>query len=263
MAIEASIQATLKRDRWITGAGLLGITTLAWLYMLDMAGDMPAMGMESMGMATMPRTWGISDFVLMFFMWAVMMVAMMIPSAAPTVLLYGTVAHRQAGGRAGYPAVALFTGGYLLAWGVFSFMATALQWGLERAALLSPMMVSTSPYLGGGLLIAAGLYQWTPLKRACLDHCRSPIEHLSAHWRSGPKGAVVMGLHHGAYCLGCCGLLMGLLFVLGVMNLLWVAAVAWFVFAEKLLPGGASLGRAAGAGLVGWGSWILASAFAA
>ncbi len=140
-----------------------------------------------------------------------------------------------------------FAAGYLVAWTLFSLAATALQWALEQAALVSPMMVGASAWLGGGLLVAAGVYQWTPLKHACLENCRSPDAFLSRIWRKGAGGAVAMGVHHGAYCVGCCWFLMALLFVGGVMNLLWVAAIAAFVLLEKIVRHGHLVSRACGA----------------
>lgn len=257
MASGAGLEALLKRDRLIILASLLGVTGLAWVYLFAMARNMSAMGQVAM---TQLGAWSAAEFLVMFLMWAVMMVGMMLPSAAPMILLYGLFARRQ--GARGNPLapVGLFAAGYLLAWTGFSLLATLLQWALELMALLSPTMVSTSPILGGALLIAAGAYQWTPAKNACLEHCRSPVEFLSRHWRKGKAGAVVMGLHHGLYCLGCCWFLMGLLFVGGVMNLLWIAAIAAFVLLEKAVPAGRWLGRAAGLGFVAWGSVVMTKA---
>lgn len=229
------------------------MTALSWIYLIAMAA-----GMADMGDMAMPqmRPWTLTDGLLTFVMWAVMMVAMMVPSAAPMVLLFAVIQGNRRDGSPVVPAWA-FAGGYLAAWTAFSAGATLLQWLLREAALLSPMMVSTSPTLGGVILLAAGVWQWTPQKAACLVHCRSPMEHLSASWREGKGGAFGMGWGHGLWCLGCCWALMALLFVAGVMNLLWVAAIALFVLVEKLAPRGDLLGRAAGALLVGWGAWML------
>jgi predicted metal-binding membrane protein len=206
-----------------------------------------------MGMAmAMPQMqgWSLAEALLLFAMWAVMMVAMMVPAAAPMILMFVTInRHRQAQQSPTVPT-AIFVAGYVLVWTGFSAVAAAAQWGLHAVALLSPTMVSTSPYLGGALLIAAGLFQWTPLKRACLTGCRSPLSFLMSEWRDGRGGALAMGFRHGAYCLGCCWLLMALLFVGGVMNLLWVAAIAGFVLAEKVAAWGERLGHAAGVILV-------------
>jgi predicted metal-binding membrane protein len=255
----------LRRERAVTAAGLAVITGLSWLWLIAMATDMapPGKAMPGMDMGAMlaagPASWTALDFGLTVVMWAVMMVAMMLPSAAPMILIYGLARRRQQDkGRGGeYASNGAFAAGYLFAWAAFSIAATALQWGLEQAALLSPMMVSASPWLGGGLLIGAGLYQFTPLKQACLVRCRAPFEFLSRHWRPGAGGAFAMGLHHGVYCLGCCWVLMALLFVLGVMNLAWVGALAGFVLLEKLVPRGALLGRAAGVALIAWGIAVL------
>jgi predicted metal-binding membrane protein len=201
--------------------------------------------------------WSAHDFWLMLIMWVVMMVGMMLPSAAPMILLYATVRRRQQRRGHVFAPTGVFAVGYLLAWTAFSLVATAMQWVLEQASLLSPMMVSASPYLGGALLIAAGIYQWTPLKHACLQNCRAPAEFLSRSWRNGTGGAVAMGVHHGAYCIGCCWVLMGLLFVAGVMNLLWVASITALVLIEKITAGGHLFARITGAIFVAAGVYMM------
>ena len=251
-----NLEAFLKRDRWFVLAGLAGATALAWAYLVVMAADMDAMAMGAVAMPAV-ETWSALDFWLMFVMWTVMMVGMMLPSAAPMILLYAAVSRRQRGRGHVFAPTGVFAAGYLVAWTVFSLAATALQWTLEQMALLSPMMASTSPYLGGGLLVAAGIYQWTPLKHACLQNCRAPAEFLSRSWRNGTGGAVTMGIHHGIYCVGCCWVLMGLLIVAGVMNLLWVAAITALVLIEKIAPGGYRLARIAGALFVAAGTYIM------
>jgi predicted metal-binding membrane protein len=231
------------------------VTALAWAYLVAMALPMDEM-MSSTEMMRM-RAWTPRDFVLMFAMWTVMMVGMMVPSAAPMALVYAAVARKA--GRQGSPVAPtyVFVSGYVVVWTAFSLAATFAQWGLESAALLSPMMVSTSPQLGAGLLIGAGLYQLTPAKRACLEHCRAPAYFISEHWRPGLLGAFRMGLLHGAFCLGCCWILMGLLFFGGVMSLLWIAGITAFVLVEKLLPAGPATARFAGFGLIGAGCFVL------
>ena len=154
-------------------------------------------------------------------------------------------------------ATGIFIAGYLAVWTAFSALAAIAQWILHGKALLSHMMVSTSPELGGGLLIVAGIFQWTPLKHSCLRHCRSPLSFLMTGWREGKLGAFGMGLKHGAYCTGCCWFLMALLFVAGVMNMWWVGAIAGFVLVEKIAPRGLWLGRIAGLLLAGWGVWVI------
>jgi predicted metal-binding membrane protein len=279
---EAFLPLILRRDRLPAFVGLIGVTVLAWLYLVWLArgmgemagagsmsgmssggsmsgGDMSGMSAGGMAGMAMPAlgAWSASYAVLMFLMWTVMMVGMMLPSAAPMILLYDRVRERQEAKGASLAGTGVFALGYLAAWALFSLGAIAAQWGLEWAALLSPMMVSASPWLGGGLLILAGIYQWTPLKNACLVHCRSPITFLAHHWRPGRVGAFRMGLHHGLYCIGCCWVLMALLFVFGVMNLLWIAALAVFVLLEKVLPRGDLVGRASGGLMIAAGLLLI------
>jgi predicted metal-binding membrane protein len=199
------------------------------------------------------------DLLLLFAMWWIMMIGMMLPSAAPMILTFSSINRRRRLRDEPFVPTAIFVAGYLLAWGGFSAMATLGQWGLERAALLSSMdMTTTSRWLGGVLFLAAGIYQLTPLKQSCLRACRSPFDFIVNRWRDGEVGALRMGLAHGVYCLGCCALLMVLLFAVGVMNLLWVAVLAIVVLVEKLLPLGEWTARVVGAGLVGYGLWLLA-----
>jgi predicted metal-binding membrane protein len=189
----------------------------------------------------------------------VMMLAMMVPTAAPMILVFATVSRqRRAQDRPFVPA-SVFLLGYIAVWSGFAAAATVAQWGLHSMALLSPMLVSTSPLLGGALLVAAGVFQWSPLKHICLTRCRSPLGFLMSEWREGTKGVLVMGLRHGMFCLGCCWALMALLLVLGVMNLLWIAALAGFVLIEKVAPAGHWVGRLTGILLVGWGGWMMLS----
>lgn len=206
----------------------------------------------------MPRMerWSSRDLLLTFAMWAVMMVAMMTPSAAPLVLLFARVQRDRRERAAPHLPTFLFLLGYLLVWGAFAAASTLAQWGLHSAALLSPLMVATSPLLGGLLLVLAGLFQLTPLKDACLKNCRTPLSFIMTGWREGPRGAVRMGVTHGFYCVGCCWLLMALLFVGGVMNLLWVGALALFVLLEKLVPSGPWVSRVAGAILLAAGAGV-------
>jgi predicted metal-binding membrane protein len=190
-------------------------------------------------------------------MWAVMMVAMMTPSAAPMILMFAGINRRRQNQQVPYVPTSVFLLGYLAVWAAFSVLAAAAQWGLQAVSMLSPMMVSTSPVLGGILLLVAGIYQWTPLKHACLSKCRSPVGFVLNEWREGRWGAFLMGLKHGSYCTGCCWAVMALLFVAGVMNLLWVAAIAGFILLEKVAPAGQRMGQAAGALLVAGGVVLL------
>ncbi len=254
----AGLEEILKRDRAITISGIAGVSALAWAYIIYLAWDMSGMDM-GIKMA-MPRvqSWSAVDFVLTFVMWTVMMVAMMVPSAAPMVLLFATINRKRREQQRPFVTTGLFLSSYLVVWAAFSALATTAQWGLQTAALVSPMMVSTSPILGGGLLLAAGVFQLTSLKYACLHHCRDPLGHLMTEWREGARGAFVMGFKHGVYCTGCCWALMVLLFVAGVMNLLWVAIIAGFVLVEKVAPGGRWVSRVSGLLFIVWGAWILA-----
>jgi predicted metal-binding membrane protein len=207
---------------------------------------------------TKVQPWTATEFGLRLAMCAVMMVAMMVPTAAPMTLLYAAVARKAA---AQYNPLALtfvFATGYIAMWTIFSLVATIAQHALDQAALLSPMMVSNNAVFGAALLIAAGVYQLTPLKNACLRNCRAPAHFLSRYWRTGNLGAFRMGLRLGAYCVGCCWILMGLLFVGGVMNLLWIAAIAIFVLLEKTVQFGGVSGRYAGAVMILVGALSLA-----
>jgi predicted metal-binding membrane protein len=195
----------------------------------------------------------------LFLMWAEMMVAMMIPTAAPVILTFAKVNRERRLQHRPFVATGLFVGGYLAIWTGFSLSIALAQWALHGAALLSTEMKGTNTLLGGMLLIAVGIYQFTRWKRACLDHCRSPLTFLLTEWREGRKGAVIMGLRHGAYCTGCCWLLMALLFVTGVMNLVWVAVITVLVLLEKLLPERFKLGTVCGISLATWGVWMIAS----
>jgi len=271
-AAEQAFERLLRHERAITVAGLAALVAPAWAWLLAgagmaTAGPMPAMpGMPDMpGMPAMsdsPQPWSPATWALMLAMWWTMMIAMMTPSATPTILLYARV-HRhsaaQGSGVGGIAPTGAFAAGYLLLWLVFALAATALQFGLQRAELLSAASLgSRSHWLSAGVLLVAGAYQLSPFKNACLSHCRAPAAFLSRHWRPGAAGALRLGLLHGAYCIGCCWLLMALLFVVGVMNLAWIAALTALVLAEKLLPGGVWIGRAVGLVLLAWAACLLA-----
>lgn len=260
------LEKLLRRDRTIVVTGLTAVTLVAWAYLLyaarGMAGE-GAPGIASDLVMPQVQSWGTIELLLLFVMWAVMMVAMMVPSVAPLVLTFARARRRRkegGGGVVGSAAILLL--GYLLVWAGFSVLAALAQWALHRGALLSPMMVSASSVLGGVLLMAAGTFQLTPLKRACLVRCRSPLSFLMSNWRPGRRGTFVLGLKHGAYCVGCCWMLMALLFVAGVMNLLWVAAIAAFVLVEKVAPRGELVGRIAGVVLIVAGTALVGGAAA-
>ncbi len=251
-----AMELLLRRDRLVVVAGVLAVAAVAWAYIiyLDRSNGGMGMGIASANM----RSWSPADFGLMFLMWAVMMTAMMVPTAAPMILLFVNVNRKRREKQQPYVATTVFLAGYVIVWSGFAGLATLGNWGLHQASLMSSMMgESTSSYLGGGLLLAAGVFQWSPLKYVCLSHCRSPIGFVMSSWRDGSGGALRMGLEHGAFCLGCCSVLMTLLFVLGVMNLLWIAGLAAFVLAEKIAPMGERVSRATGMLLVGWGAWAM------
>jgi predicted metal-binding membrane protein len=250
--IDAGIHALLGRERLVVLSALAAMTGLAWAYVLHMAG-MPTPGGTSMT----PAPWDTARFLGMLVMWIIMMIGMMVPSAAPVVLLFAALQKKMRPAPLIYSPAALFMCGYLAVWTGFSVLATVAQWQLSEAALFSESSMKAAPGLGAVLLLLAGLYQLMPWKNACLSRCRSPVEFLVRHRRHGPLGPLVIGLHHGAYCLGCCWMLMALLFALGVMSLLWVAAITVFVFAEKAFPGGPLLSRAAGVLLLGAGALLL------
>jgi predicted metal-binding membrane protein len=263
MQTTSNIESIIKQDRMIVIAGVVAVVAIAWGYTIYLAQSDAVTGM-SMGVAAgNVRSWSGVDFSLMYLMWAVMMVAMMVPSAAPMILLFATVNRRRQEQSRPFVSTGVFLSGYLVVWAGFALGATLGNWGLHQASLLTSMMGgSSSGYLGGGLLIAAGLFQWSQLKYACLTHCRSPLSFLMSDWKDGTGGAFKMGLLHGRYCLGCCWILMALLFVLGVMNLVWIAALAAFVLAEKVAPAGLKMPKVTGGLLVAWGAWaVLAAAF--
>lgn len=255
-----SVQRVVRQDRAIVMVGLVGITTLAWAYVVYLSWDMRGMDMAAMstGMAmAQEMPWGAVDFFLTFLMWSVMMIAMMLPSASPMILMFITVSRARREQKRLLTATGVFVGGYGVVWTGFAAAATLAQWGLHTGALLAPQLASTSPILGGVLLLASGIYQWSHLKYACLSKCRTPLGFIMSEWREGKNGAFVMGLRHGVFCLGCCWVLMSLLFVLGVMNLLWIAVLAAFVLLEKVAPKGLLVSRITGVVLVLAGAWMI------
>ncbi|WP_029770740.1 DUF2182 domain-containing protein [Pseudogulbenkiania sp. MAI-1] len=244
----------LRPGQWPVLLCLLALSGLAWLALWRLGETMPAMGMAGMVMeAPMAMPWRPADFLLAWAMWAVMMAGMMLPSALPMILLYQLVAGQRQSRREAAWQVLLFAAAYLLVWSGFSIAATLLQWWLDQSSLLTASLAIASPWLGGGILLLAGVYQWLPLKETCLGHCRSPLNFLFSHWHAGASGALRMGMAHGLYCLGCCWAVMGLLFVVGVMNLLWVALLSAFVLLEKLVPFGRWGSRLIGGVLMAWG----------
>jgi predicted metal-binding membrane protein len=249
--------ALLRHDRTLVLAGLVFVIVLSWAWLLIGAGlKMDEMDMGGGQIMLMAPSWTVQYAATIFLMWVIMMAAMMLPSAAPAILLVIALT-KQRGERHAIRASGEFAFGYVAVWGAFSLVATGLQWGLDRAGLLSENMASGSVVLAAFLLFAAGVYQLTPWKHACLQHCRSPMEFLTRHWRKGPLGPMRAGARHGAFCLGCCWMLMGLLFVGGLMNLIWIAGLALLVLIEKLFPLGPRVSQLTGVALIGWGAFVL------
>lgn len=224
---------TARKERLFLSFGIAVLVILSWAYLVSMDMDMH-MGMHMDGMPS-PMSWGLSEFLMLLVMWAVMMVAMMLPSALPMILAFLTVNQKRRGTSRRVIPPYIFIAGYLAIWTAYSVAAAGLQWLLHERALISSAMTIHDSYLAGGILIASGLFQFTPLKNACLDNCRSPLSFLLSEWREGYWGAFIMGLRHGGYCVGCCWALMLLLFVSGVMNIFAVAVIAAFVLVEKLV----------------------------
>jgi predicted metal-binding membrane protein len=243
-----------RRERVVIAAALGAVTALSWLYLYLRI--QPMADMADMAPATF-APWTAADFALNLAIWWVMMPGMMLPSATPMILTFATVNRRKRERGQPFVPTMVFTSGYLVAWGLFGVFATLADWALERAALISPMTGRLTPMLGAIVVIAAGIYQLSPLKSVCLRHCRSPFDFVLNHWRDGASGALRMGMEHGLYCLGCCWFLMALMFAAGIMSLLWMAVIAVFVLLEKLLPAGTWLARAGGAAMLGFGVYLL------
>jgi predicted metal-binding membrane protein len=266
---DAVLEFVLRRDRIIVIIALAILTALAWGYVLWLAADMDMGGMDMTGFRMIPAGIGIMapavapwhwfEFAAVFAMWAVMMIGMMTPSAAPMVLIYTRIGRQAVAQEKPFAAAGWFVAGYLLVWTGFSFTATAAQWALERAALLDPTMTSVSKVFGAMVLIGAGVYQWTSLKDICLKNCQSPLAFILQHggFRRDACSSLLLGLRHGGYCVGCCWALMALLFVGGLMNVLWIAAIAIFVLVEKVVPVGPLISRIAGAGFIIAGAWMV------
>lgn len=283
---DTALEAILRRDRTVVVIALAIVTLLAWAYLLhlgyimgrssapahdDASAEMPGMDMSGMDMSGMDmgaaiapgfRAWTLADFGFIFTMWAVMMVGMMTPSVTPMVLLYALVGRKARIEGKPFAPTGWFFAGYVLVWVFFSIVATLCQWLLASMALLTPMMAAVNSAVAGLVLVVTGLYQWTPVKEACLRQCQAPIAFLSSHggFRSDPFGALRLGIDHGIYCLGCCWALMALLFVGGVMNIIWIGGIAILILLEKTLPAGRLLPRLSGTMLAAAGIWLLVGA---
>jgi predicted metal-binding membrane protein len=273
---DSTLESVLRRDRLIVASALGVIAALAWAYVLWLAADMDMDGMNMSGFRMVPAgigmmapaaaPWSVVEFAFVFAMWAVMMVGMMAPSAAPMILMYARVGRQARAGQGkigGEPLAATgwFAAGYFVTWVGFSLAATLVQWVLDREALLDARMASAHILLGAVVLIAAGIYQWMPIKNVCLAQCQSPLRFLMSHggFRGNVLGCLRLGILHGTYCVGCCWVLMALLFVVGVMNVLWIALLALLVLLEKLTPWGQWVARIAGFGCIAAGAWIAAT----
>jgi predicted metal-binding membrane protein len=272
---EGLLAFVLTRNRVIVLFALAVITVLAWAYLWSLSRDMAVVmtapmtsmpGMQEMPGMLMPAAmapgfapWSWQHALVQFAMWSVMMVGMMTPSVAPAVLIYSRVADQASRAGAQFAPPICFATGYLISWTLFAAVATAAQWGLERGALLTPMLVSANRAMGGGILLAAGAYQWTSLKDSCLAHCRAPLSFIQRHggFKPGVRASVRLGFVHGLTCIGCCWALMALLFVAGVMNLLWIAAIMFLVLVEKIVPYGRTVARTAGAAAIVVGACML------
>jgi len=266
-----TLEALLRRDRMIMIVALAALTALAWTGLTWLAPNMATGGTDMTGLRMIPdgrvlmipanEPWKPIEFGYVFAMWVVMMIGMMAPSVAPMILIYARVGRQAAMEGKPFAASGWFAAGYLLAWTTFSLVATSAQWTLERAALLTPMMATTGAIFGGFALIAAGLYQWTPLKDVCLRQCQGPLLFIQRHggFRRDAGGSILLGVRHGAYCVGCCWALMVLLFIGGVMNVLWIAVLSILVLIEKITPAGRLISRIAGAGFIVGGAWLLAT----
>ena len=259
-----SLKSVLRRERTVTVAGLLGLVLVAWIYLWGGAGmgmsalDMTAFSLFPHTQVPVPGSMS-AGWPVVVSMWWIMMIAMMTPSAAPLVLLYGLVLRRQASnGQNLFVLTCMLLAGYLLSWLGFAIVAAGFQLALQPAGLISEMTLwSRSRVLSAAILALAGLYQFSSLKHACLTKCRSPVRFLTEHWRPGRLGSLTLGLRHGAYCVGCCWMLMSLLFVGGVMNLVWIAALTIAVLIEKFSPAGTTIGKFSGALLLCWAAVTL------
>jgi len=266
------LERAIRRDRVVVAVALAALTALAWSYILWLTASTDPGAMVNSDMRMIPSLardlvparapWSVVEAGYVFAMWAVLMVAMMTPSAAPLILVQETIGEEAANQGKLFVATGWLVAGYLLVWLGFALAATAAQWGLDRAALLDPKMASASRVFGGAVLIVAGLYQWTPLKSVCLAQCQSPKTFIQQQsgFRRDRAGLVRLGLRYGAYCVGCCWALVALLFVGGVLNVLWIAAISAFVLIEKVVPAARLFSRVAGLGFLIAGGWLIYTA---
>lgn len=250
-------ESAVRKDQVVVLAGTVGVVALAWAYLVHVAGA--SAGVVGTMVTPSTRSWVGTDVAVVGIMWAVMMIAMMVPTATPVILLLASASRRRRAAQQSAVPTGVFLLGYVIVWVGFAVLATGAQWALNVTGALSSRMGSVLPAVGGGVLMAAGAFQWTPLKHACLRHCRTPFGFLVTEWREGYRGALVMGVRHGGLCLGCCWALMALMFVGGVMSVLWMAGIAAYILVEKIVPAGHGVARVAGLVLVAWGVLTVAS----
>jgi predicted metal-binding membrane protein len=258
MAKTSAFAYVLKKDRFIVFSALFFLCVLSWLYIIYLYKQMYPMNMDALFFA-MPMTpsWSWTDFVLLFLMWFVMMIAMMTPSVIPLVLVFTLINRKRQQRQNPFVPSGYLLSGYFVVWAAFSLFATLLQWLLQQVSLLNPEMITTSKILGGFILILAGVFQFTSLKGSCLRYCRTPIGFIHQYWKDGKSGALRMGIQNGIYCLGCCWILMLLLFVSGIMNILWIAIISLFVLIEKVLSSVKVISFIAGMALMAYGIIVL------
>ncbi|HXM01072.1 MAG TPA: DUF2182 domain-containing protein [Chthoniobacterales bacterium] len=262
--LEKTIQAVAQRDRLLVGFALAGIAAAAWLYLAHEAERFAATGVCQCAAVMIGgpdlAPWSPQALLPLFLMWTEMMLAMMLPAVTPLVLLFSKVARSRAERGQPYVSTAFFVAGYFAVWTLFSLVAALAQWMLHGLTLLSPQMTTNTGIVGGTMFMAAGVFQFTPLKKTCLTHCRSPLAFLMTEWRDGHAGAFLMGWKHGLFCTVCCWLLMLLLFAVGVMNLLWIAVLAIFALSERIAPKRWHLSQLSGLVLLCFGAWLAFSA---
>ena len=249
------------KDKSVVYIGMIAIIFVSWLYLLNMVGQHSRMDMTMMSMpqTTLSLSHTLYNFLSLFLMWAVMMTAMMLPSILPATMVFAAFNCRKKMHAQPYIGTYVFVIGYLSAWLACSLLFALAQSGLSNIDMLDHTMKANNLLLSGSILLLAGIYQWTPLKEACLKHCRTPLGFFIERWRDGSRGAVYMGWHYGLFCVGCCWALMAIMFSVGTMNILWMAILAIFVLCEKIFPDGVLVRNIAGILLIGWGGYLLIS----
>ena len=255
----SALPALSHKDKSIVYIGIIAIMLMAWLYLFSIVEQHSHMDMTMM---SMPQT-ALSDhidlynFLILFLMWSVMMIAMMSPSILPATTVFSAFNKHKKAQQQPYVKTYIFVVGYLAAWVACSVLFALMQLGLSTAGVLDSAMKSNNLLLSGSILLVAGVYQWTPLKEVCLKHCRSPLGFFIERWREGYRGAIYMGLRYGLFCVGCCWLLMTIMFAVGAMNILWMVILSIFVLTEKIFPASKIVGNIAGILLICWAGYLL------